>query len=298
MGLPHAEEQSLMRVRKRLQMEALEHPLTKYPFVVSAIMLGYAFLVAPFLGGFVPTFPLGLAAGAVFLGNLGWRLSHINQEYDRRVRELAEQQSRERKEAAKARLEKIRRELEAGFVRIGSHEGNKALVELVNEYNALELLLEDRRETTFLPVARVRVLAKETYEQGLNVLSCAFDLMQVVQSTTKESLRTAITELDSEIASLKRDGVREELLKIKEASAASHRERLKRLEDQSLRIAELLHQSDSCEAVLLTTRLDLVRLRADSSEESINEVMQRLQRIIDMAIDIQEALKTSQDVSA
>lgn len=298
MGLPHAEERSLMRVRKQLQMEALEHPLTKYPFVVSVIMLGYAFLVAPFLGGFVPTFPLGLAAGAVFLGNLGWRLSHINQEYTSRMQKLMEQQSQGRQEAERARLEKMRRELEEGFLSIGAQEGSKALVELVNEYKALEKLLNERKEDAFLSGARIRVLAKETYEQGLNVLLCALDLMRAVQPTNKEGLKAAIAQLEREVASLKHEGAREGLIKIKEASLTSHVERFRRLEDQSLRTTELLHQADSCEGVLLTARLDLIQLRADSSGEGLDEVIRRLQRVIDTAIEVQEALKRSQGVSA
>ena len=49
---------------------------------------------------------------------------------------------------------------------------------------------------------------------------------------------------------------------------------------------------------MLTTRLDLVKLRAESSEEGINEVVRRLQRTIDMEIEIQQALKGSEGVSA
>ena len=295
---PPAEEFSFEGIRKELRSGAWQHPLTKYPFAVGAVMLGYAFLVAPYLGAFLPTFSLGLGAGTIGLGNFWWRLSHVSRQYERRVQALAEQQIQERERAEMARLEDVRRELEAGFVRLGSHEGNQALVELVNEYKGLGELLEDSREDRLLSVARVGVLAKETYAQGLNVLSCALDLMRAVQPSNLGGLRVAIVELESEIASLEIGGAQEELIKIKEASVASHLERLKRLEDQNLRIAELLHQSDNCEGVLLTTRLDLVKLRAESSEEGINEVVRRLQRTIDMEIEIQQALKGSEDVSA
>jgi hypothetical protein len=286
------------KIGKELKADAWQHPLTKYPFVIAVVLLGYAFLVAPFFGGFLPTFALGVGAGMGSLGNLWWRLSHINPEFERRVQALAEHQSQERQQAETARREELRSRLEAGFLKLGSPEGAKALVELVNEYKGLEQLLADSREDMLLSVARVRGLARETYDQGLNVLSCALDLMRAVQSSNQEGLRAAIVELEGEILSLKREGGLEELIKIKEATEASHRERLKRLEGQNLRIAELLHQSDNCEGVLLTTRLDLVKLRADRSEEGVNEVMQRLQRIIDMAIEVQEALKRSEGVSA
>ena len=86
-------------------------------------------------------------------------------------------------------------------------------------------------------------------------------------------------------------GVQAARIKIKEATLASNKDRLTMVKRQELRIDELLHEADRCEASLHRTRIELAALKADSAEASVNSVTETLQRTIDHAKEVQEELK-------
>ena len=180
--------------------------------------------------------------------------------------------------------------LRRGFLSSNSAEGLKALLDLVHEYEQLQLILDRKKDTGLLSVAYIPNLAEETYRQGLRVLADAQRLTQAIHSSGKERLEAEIVVLDREIESLKMDETQAARVKIREDTVTTHKERLDLLKLQQLRVDGLLHQCQRCEASLARTRIELVVLQADSTEMSVDAVTERLRRTIDQAKEVTEEL--------
>lgn len=142
-----------------------------------------------------------------------------------------------------------------------------------------------------MAVAHIPGLAEETYRQGLGVLSGCVDLMREIKSPNNEKLRAEVGDLEAQIGSLRGDEAQADRLSILEATVASHKERLDLIDGQQLRVDGLLHQSDSCEASLHRTRVELAALKADNVQASVTTVTDALQRTITQAKEIQEELR-------
>ena len=71
----------------------------------------------------------------------------------------------------------------------------------------------------------------------------------------------------------------------------SDRQRLDLVDQQRLRLQQLLQQSDRCEGALQQTRIELASLKADASSGSVDSVLETLQKTIDQAKAIQEEMR-------
>ena len=125
----------------------------------------------------------------------------------------------------------------------------------------------------------------------MSVVADALQLARAIHSSGKERLEAEIVVLEKEIAASKMDGTQAARVKIRQQTMATHKERLDLLVQQQLRVDELLHQCQRCEASLARTRIELAALRADSSGLSVDTVTERLQRTIDQAKEVTEELK-------
>ena len=108
---------------------------------------------------------------------------------------------------------------------------------------------------------------------------------------SRARVRSRVGELEAQIGSLRGDEAQADRLRILEATVASHKERLDLIDGQQLRVDGLLHQSDSCEASLHRTRVELAALKADNVQASVTTVTDALQRTITQAKEIQEELR-------
>ena len=202
--------------------------------------------------------------------------------------DLHEQETSEREQSDLTRLQQ---DIQAGFSRVNSFEGLKALQDLVHEYEQIQPLLGQEDGTALLAVAHIPALAEETFRQGLGVLAGSLELMREIRSLNNEKLKSEAVQLEQEIESLRDDGSQTERLKILEATLASHKERLGLIAQQQLRVDGLLHQSDSCEASLHRVRIELATLRADSVGASASTVISALEKTISQAKEVQAELK-------
>ena len=125
----------------------------------------------------------------------------------------------------------------------------------------------------------------------MSVLGHALELVKTIQSPHNQRLRTEITNLENEILSIEEDDPQSARAQIKEQTLQSHKERLQLINRLELRVDELLHQANRCEATLHQTRIELAALKADSTETSISEVIQTLQNTILQAKEVQEEMK-------
>ena len=90
---------------------------------------------------------------------------------------------------------------------------------------------------------------------------------------------------------MKKDGTQARRVTIREETVALHKDRLAMIDQQHAPIDELFYQCDRCEASLARARIELAALQAGSSETSVSEVTETLQKTIDQAKEIHGELK-------
>ena len=123
------------------------------------------------------------------------------------------------------------------------------------------------------------------------MLEDALELSRAICSPDVERLETEVAHLQVEIEALCGDGSQAARLNIREETLASNVELLDIIRMQQLRVDELLHQSDRCQASLHRTRIELAILRADSSGASVNAVTETLGKTIAQAREVQQEMK-------
>ena len=289
---PSIEHLSEEAIRWELLSDMLQHPTIIWPLALCLMSLIYAVLYAPLLKGGAGAAILGICSGIVAAGAFSWRyVARYRREYERRVRHAIDLQDRERSERESAEAEELRGSLQAGFLRLDSIEGLRALDGLVREYEHLQPVLERSRETNPLVLSYMGTLAEQTYRQGLYALADALELAQALHFSDQDSLESKTNRLEREIASLSGDEAQAARVAMKRETLASHRDRLDLIEQQALRRDKLLHQADRCEASLARTRIELAALKADSSAASVSCLTEALQNTIVQAREVQEEMR-------
>ncbi len=285
-------ELSEASIRKQLLSEALQHPVTLFPLGLAGlaviILIGISPFQIPVWWTIILLIASLIAAAGLFL--LIYLIRH-DVEYAKIVQGIVALQGQESRDASQAEMERMRETLRAGFNRIDSEAGLKALTDLDHEYEQLQLVLSRQSETVSISVSHIPGLAEETYREGLNVLENGLQLSLAIQTSNKGKLEKEIVEIDKELEILRKDKGQESRVKLREEMVASHRERLEMINQQQLRADELLFQCDRCEASLSRTRIELASLQAGNSETNVSAVTESLQRTIDRAKEVQEELK-------
>jgi hypothetical protein len=279
-------------IRKALRSDALQHPATIIPLASCLLSTIYIILYAPIFGGSIIAFLLIVGSGLAATGSFFWRFYiRFNEEFVKKTQELLDAMDREGGARYRADLRHKRERLQIGFLDGNCPEGLNVVQALVHEYEQLQTILASRRMSDPLSIAHIPVLVEETHQLGLSVLGHALELVKTIQSPHNQRLRTEITNLENEILSIEEDDPQSARAQIKEQTLQSHKERLQLINRLELRVDELLHQANRCEATLHQTRIELAALKADSTETSISEVIQTLQNTILQAKEVQEEMK-------
>ena len=253
----------------------------------------YWLLIAPRTGwgGPLALALLALAAIAALASFIWLFVIRYDRTYEERPRAALAQQQRVERQQQQAGVEVLRSKLRDGFAAIACTEGQYALKALDYEYNELKGVLERHKERDPLAVAHLPALVDATYLQGLSVLDDALELARSVSSPTNQRLETDLKDLNAKIAAAKAKTGADEQIKLWRAKASSDRQRLDLVDQQRLRLQQLLQQSDRCEAALQQTRIELASLKADASAGSVDSVLETLQKTIDQAKAIQEEMR-------
>ena len=279
-------------IRKALRSDAIQHPVTIIPLASCLLSTVYILLYAPIFGGSIIAFLLIVGSGLAATGSFFWRFYiRFNEEFVKKTQELLDAMDREGGARYRADLRQKRERLQIGFLDGNCPEGLNVVQALVHEYEQLQPILASRRMSDPLSIAHIPVLVEETHQLGLSVLGHALELVKTIQSPHNRRLRTEITNLENEILSLEEDDPQSARAQIKEQTLQSHKERLQLINRLELRVDELLHQANRCEATLHQTRIELAELKADSTETSVSELIQALQQTIHQAKEVQEEMK-------
>ena len=275
-------------IRKALRMDALQQPTTILPLALCILSIIYVLLLSPVLGGAVAAIVLLIVGAVLATASFFWRYSiRFNAEYARKAQELVEILEQEGIESGEGELSRMRETLETGFTNLKTNEGLKALSQLNEVYHRLQPVIESKRATDPMAVAHIPTLAEETYKQGLSVLADSLGLMTAIHSPTNERLEREMVEIKKQLE----DESQPERVTMLEERLASHQERLDLVNQQQLRVDQLLCQSESCEASLHRTRIEVAALKADGGESSVRAVTDTLRKTINQAKEVQEELK-------
>ena len=277
---------------KELRSDAIQHPATILPLslcILAIIYLGYFSETA---GRIFVAIVVIIGSGAVAIGSFLWHyfIRH-DQAYQTKLQKIMELQDRMQREKEEADLKQLQQATQSGLSKIDSTQGLKAMKELVHEFEQLQHVLDKKRETDPLSIAQIPALAKEAYRQGLSVLADVLEIAQVIHSSGRANLEAEIEQFEREIGLSKGDRTHQAQVKIKQATVASHLERLEMIKQQELRVDKLLYQCDRCEASLHRTRIELAALKTETTETSVSLVTETLQKTINQAREVQEELK-------
>ena len=273
-------------IKKDIRRAALKHPATVVSLILSILFLIIALLGQPW------AIILLIISVIATLGSIFWRYYLLyEREYERRTQELLYLQDQEVGQRGQTELQRLKDNIQSGFSRVNLAEGLKALQELVYEYEQLQPVLDRGRETDPLAVSHIPALAEETYRQGLGILTGCLDLTREIRSPNNQKLEAEVADLESQIGVMEKDNTQKDRLSILKATVASHKERLSLIQQQSLRVDQLLHRSDSCEASLHRTRMELAALKSDNLDARVSAVTDALQSTINQAKEVQEELK-------
>ena len=274
-------------IKKNMRSDATQHPVTILPFTLSILMLIVYLVFPPFLGP-VWAIILFIVFGTLAAGTYFWRYSlRFNQLYESKVQAIMAVMEQESSMGEEEELNQLQETLKAGFANLNTNEGLKALSQLNDVYDRLQPILESKRVTDPMSVAHIPTLAEETYKQGLSVLADSLGLMTAIHSPTNERLETEIVDTKKQLENESQP----ERVKMLDERLASHQERLDLVKQQQLRVDQLLHQCESCEASLHRTRLDVAGFRADTAESRVRDLTDTLRNTINQAKEVQEELK-------
>jgi len=279
-------------IRKKLLLDALQHPMTILPSAFCILSIIYLVLLSDILGGARYAIIFSFCSIVTATSSFFWLYSiRYKNAYTKKVSEIIDLQERVQRENDHANIKHLIETIRTGFSKINLTNGSKALTDLVCEYQNLQHVIEYNKEINPLPLSHIPTLAEETFRQGLSVLSDVLEIAQVIQTSDKDRLEENLNIIESEIGSLSQHDAEGSWLKIKNATAASCKERLDMIKQQELRVDKLLYQCMRCEASLHRARVEIVALKTENSELSISAVTETLQLTINQAKEIQEELK-------
>ena len=275
------------KIKKSMRSDATQHPVTILPFALSILMLIVYVVFPPFLGP-VWALILFIVFGLLGTATYFWRYGlHFNQLYEAKVQRRMAAGAQQSSESEEEKQKQLQENLQTGFASLNTNEGLKALSQLNEVYHRLQPVIESKRATDPMAVAHVPTLAEETYKQGLSVLGDSLGLMTAIHSPTNERLERELVDTKKQLE----NESQLERVKMLEDKLASHQERLDLVKQQQLRVDQLLFQSESCEASLHRTRIEIAALKADSGESSVRAVTDALRKTINQAKEVQEELK-------
>lgn len=279
-------------IKRQIIKDAMEYPLTLLPFAAAVLCALYLFFFSPFIGG--GTYALFGVAASIGIGILsfGWRWLIAGKSYfSQKTKEIMAFKETAAQEQQNYELDMMNVRLERDLHAINSQDGLKALTELQREYRLLIDALRNHGESDFVSMKQIRNLAVNIYKQGLAILANAAEVIKAINLSDIQSLTEEIATIEKDVAVLKKSSPDNPRIKIKEDMLVSHKERLSKMQEQQLCAERLLAQADACEAALCQTRLDVGRLSIEKSEDKGREVIIRLQRAIDLAMQVQDELK-------
>lgn len=229
--------------------KTLFHPATVYPAAVFALALMWSGLNGLSSGS------VGVMLASIFAGGAAWIVNFVGRGgtfYARRVQELLAQRHQFEAHQVEALGDQCR---EAGF-----HDGAKEAGELLAAYRKLRDFLVEREDGgKNQSVQRYRILAEDTFRQGVSVLTQALSVFQVLREVNVEALEAERDEWESQLRRRTRGPSQDDRTRLTQ-QVESHNARIERYHEREELIKQLIVQADALEAALENAHLELVEL--------------------------------------
>lgn len=247
---PTAEDFTSRAVMKAVRSETAQHPATIFPAAGAALtgLWGLAF-------GFTPA-ALAAALGFGFVGAASWIVNYFFRG------ETFAQRHIERLRTLRAQGEiRDAEELEAQCRAIGFADGAKEAAELRRAYQGLcEFLANKQRGDDNLNVERFRILAEDTYQEGLGLLRKAVEIFEALEAVDVETLQRELKQWKKQRA----DGTADNPEALDEMIGA-HQERIKAHRAGQQRLQQVIAELNKLEAALEAARLQTSDLMGGDS---------------------------------
>ncbi len=283
---PTTDDFSNRQIKKKVLLDALQHPTTLYSAAAAVLSGLYMGLVS-----FDETsFAVALAAGLCSLISFVYH-------YFIRGEKSAQKHVRELLERRKSFKEQQAEDIEKRCRSAGFQEGEKAAKELKEAYTRLDVFLKEQLEKKqTLTAQRFLILAEESYHQGIQFLNKALALFQAIGHIDENKLRQEMRAWQDELARAAQDKqkgkeYKELLTKTLTEKINSHARRLQLYTERKDTLAQVLSQSETLEATLDSTYLEVVDLAADGAYLQGNNAAGNLERAVAAARKVENRLR-------
>lgn len=277
--LPTSEDFRPQAVKKAVQRDAFQHPLTVLPAAGAGVsVLGLlAFGVTP--AGLLTTLVLGFVAAS------SWGYLYLFKGEERAAKYIEQLRERRRR----FHLQEAGRIQEACRL-TGFSEGAKEAGELAQAFRQLMEFLSRQlknKDNVNFSAQHFQSLAEDAYRQGLAILKQALDVFHALENVDIETLEGEISKWKRQL-SRNRNGDKQAL----QSQIDAHQKTIKAYLQRKERLSLLLAESNSLEGALNTTLLQATELaRADLGAFTPGNAATDLERAVEVARRAEEKLR-------
>ncbi len=287
-----AEDFTPRSVHRAVLQETLQHPATILPGALATVAALWSVAIDLSPASLIAMLGLSFVSAAAWVVNYVGRGETFTEQYLQRLRTL--------------RADYERREVETLVLDCegaGFREGAKEARELTAAYQQLHrFLLEQQDGRADVSRERFRVLAEDTYRQGVSLLGKGLTLFQALQHIDVETLQR---ERDSWVKQQQRQGASESL----ERNVMAHTKRLERYHERVEELDALVAHLNELETALETAYLEVIDLvgpeatgnmlesgaasRLETAIAAAHRVEKRLRGLDDADMDKDEVYRTA-----
>jgi len=269
-------------VQKAILGQTVQSPFTILPAAAAFVALFYGLVINFSFSAIVASLLFGATALGSWVFNFFIRGEQLSARYVTKLRELR-------------REYQVRQvvDIESECHKIGFSEGAKEANELSAAYLKLKNFLDRQiKDGENLKAERFRILAEDTYDQGVGILTRALNSYRAVQQIDAPLLRQELENWQAELADFRDVEGKEVECQALEQKIASHTKRLANYEERNDVIAQLLAQSDSLEAALENAFLGLQDLIGQSADIMFGDTSSgELEKMVTAARRVEERLR-------
>ena len=287
--------------------DAVSHPGTSAPLIAGFLLTIYSLTLAPFVGGFAITFPLGLIAGVAGLVHGSYKFFAGQKDYDKNVSKQMEEKLHQAEEKEQEFVQRTVASLTTDFTKLArvgcsAKTAKEGLRELRDLLSAEEIVRQEIQSLTATmkfstDIVQIESSVRDLLRQGLSLLCKTRDLLQSIAVENEAELTQEVCDVQEDIKVLKsrtQNEYSQKTLELKQSSLASKQGRLNNIAESRDLVGLLLSRVDECENTLRSTYNDLIKMNVDDSEEVINNVLSNLQHSVKIAMEIRKQYSKNQ----
>lgn len=275
---PRAEEFARGAVERAVFAETVQHPLTMLPAAMSAVGALWLALISVDPAVFAVTFGSALVGAGAWIFNYFVRGEELAR---RHVEELRQRRLAETRDQGEDLFQK--------WLAAGHTEGAKQAKDLRDAYQRLSERLTGGQS---LGGERLRVLAEDTYLEGVAILRQALRVHQALRGVDRDKLAEELERWTSQLERLGGEASGDARAAALAKRCEAHRRRLELYDRQSSVVGDLLAESEVLESALESTFLGTADLGdAEGFFARGGESAEALVRAVEAARRVEERLQ-------